>query len=276
MTTHPTHGLCELPTAILKVDPNVQGTFDQKWADHIADHWDPEVYGVVEVSYRDGSYYVYNHQHVLAAARKRLVPTLRCYVRQGLCVQQEAQGWLTSNLAVKSKSGSDRFRLRLQALDETTVEVAAVCDDLGITIRFGSRSGAGETKAVGAMTTLLRRGGRLLLTRTLLAAQAAWPEDRLALSSAIIRSVGDFIWVYGGNPLFSVDRLIYGLSRHPALAVQQRLALLGASTSDAAGRHAREALLDYYNSRLTTNALPEVTQSDLKRLGLGQNPWKRA
>jgi hypothetical protein len=270
MNRYPTHGLCELPTAILKVDPDVQSTFDQRWGDHIAAHWNPEVYGVCQVSYRDGHYYVTNHQHVLYAARKVGELTLRCYVREGLSVQEEAQDWLLSNF-IKSKTGADRFRIRLVALDEDAVDVQAVCGSLGVRIDLGGHAKPRSTKAVGKMTDLLQKGGRALLANTLVVAISAWPESPVGLSAVAIVAIGDFIWYYQGHPRYSQERLISALGEHDALAVRQELTAKWAGTGS---RAPRDAILGIYNRRLTTNALPTATPSELKRVSLGQNPWK--
>ena len=272
MNRYPTHGLCELPTSILRVDPDVQGTFDQKWGDYIAAHWNPEVYGVCQVSYRDGHYNVTNHQHVLYAARKVGEPKLRCYVREGLSVQDEAQDWLLSNF-IKNKTSADRFRLRLVALDEDAVEVRAVCDSCGVKIDLAGHAKARVTKSVGKMTELLQRGGRALLANTLTVAIAAWPESPVALSAATTAAIGDFIWLYQGHPRYSQDRLISALGAHDALAVRQELT---AKWTGSGSRAPRDAILGIYNSRLTTNALPAAAASDMKRVGLGQNPWTKA
>ena len=125
------------------------------------------------------------------------------------------------------------------------------------------------------MSKLYVRGGETLLVKTLHLVRAAWPEDGVALGAALLGAVGEFVSVYEKHPRYSGERLVVALGGHSATAVKQALRVNGKGKGERA-RYARSVMLDIYNFRLTANALPEATQSDLKRLSLGHNPWKAA
>jgi hypothetical protein len=271
-------GLRELPAGSLKVDIEGQGLFNQGWADEIAANWRDEAYGVLTVSYRDGAYWVIDGQHRLAAARKLGVETLRCFVLVNKSTQEEAQDWLTANVARRTKNGWDRFHQRVRSGDGLAIAVKEICAGRGIRIVNGTAP-LGATRSVGTLFAIAGLSTRTL-ERTLDTVLAAWSQDRVpagstnrsALGSYILAAVGDFLWVYRGHPQMSKERLVGSLSRHDALAVEQAIkgnGRLGVRNH----RVSRDVILSIYNSGLKTSKLPEATQGDLKRLALGQNPW---
>ena len=177
----------------------------------------------------------------------------------------------------------DTFNARLVYAEPVATAVAGILGEFGL--RVPRHHGGGYTKhpyaySLGSFERLYNRGSEDLLRDTLRVLTGAWSEeepDRLA--SPLVLGVGGFIYYYGGHPDYRITTLIDRLSRRGSRQLIRRIAdlssvIVGGSAGGSFGNPAsRLAILDSYN-RGARRRLPDITASDMKRINLGQNPWR--
>ncbi len=91
----------QLPVGLLEIDYSYRQNLIMRRVKYIADHFNPDLLGVIKVSFRDGHYYVVDGCHTVAAIKEKFHDDsypLLCKVYHGLTVQDEAR--MTINRAV--------------------------------------------------------------------------------------------------------------------------------------------------------------------------------
>jgi hypothetical protein len=273
-----------LPTGQLKIDPAYQRELNSHRVDRMAREWCGLLAQTIDVSKRDGSFFVLDGQHRLAAARLAGVPELAATVYDDLTPAAEARLFVELNTLRVRPSAMDIFRARLHAGDEVAQSVlrAATASDVRIDIdrKSGGNRGSGVTRAIGALMATHAAGGESLVRETLTCLRTAWPEERQALEAVPIFGVASFILTYRDHPRYDFARLARKLGEVSTGVFLRRVSALSDGVSSSytgAGflkAAPRRAVLEAFNRDLRGQRLPDVTMSDYKRIALGQNPWK--
>lgn len=278
----------------LRKSPGNKRAFDEQRANKMAAHLEDYLLGVVFAAERDGSLWVIDGWHRVAAARLAGMDTIRVLIVHGYTPADDARAFdLLNTLPVRIGPGP-MFWARVDYDDPVASDVLAIARACGVTVaQTGTGTAARRpdvTRAYAALQFVYARQGASRLAATLTVLRAAWPSDRRALEANPILWTASFIALYDVLPQFSLERLTLALSRVDISEVVRRVKAMdgargvrgpqadkgGRYTSSFGGISPREVLLGIYNHGLrdaSGNRLPEATYGDMRRRAAGQNPW---
>lgn len=122
----------------LMIPDHAQRKFNQRHGDKLAAEWTVEKFKPLDVSFRDGKYWVIDGQHRLYAMKKRKGGdcTILCYVHYGMTAKDEADFFLDQLKNTKVISTIDRMRIRFMIGDETVIGMVRGAEKAGFAINF--------------------------------------------------------------------------------------------------------------------------------------------
>jgi len=247
----------EIETGKLKIRPQYQRPLNENRVKKMAEAFDDELAGTIEVSFADGHYWVVDGQHRLAAMRAKGIRICRVLIHYGLTIEEEARlfGLLNSErMAVQPR---DLYRAELLAGVERTVAVAASLQKYGLHL---VNSGNDRT-GVAAVRHLWELQERRSLDDTLLVVKKGWSDGEGvpvhgALEGRVLAALGRFIANNRNHERFSLDRLAAVLMKHRPDELVREARVAGLSW----GAGSRDTLYRWYNYGLQ-NKLPFKTYS---------------
>ncbi len=251
-----------VPLGALNVDMTYQKELNLGWARKIARDFDPAVFEEPQVSKRaDGSYWLLDGQHRCRGLRELGMPDdhpVRCKVRTGLTVSDEAAIYWKLNKLRKNTKAVETFKAQLAAGDPRAKAIEEVVRRAGLRLLLsGHRAGPGQIEAVDSLGFIYDRGGADLLYETLDILRAAWPDEASAFRGEIIRGAGVFVSRYRGE--YAVTRVIHVLGRvTPSTLVRRGAAQRSEHGGDSRTGTAR-AIRAIYNKGLRSRLLSEWT-----------------
>jgi hypothetical protein len=233
-----------VPLGQMNVAPAAQRKFFPKHAQDMADDFDLEGMGYPVLNYRDGTWWIVDGQHRVAALRilgfaDEDVIECECFV--GLTEKEEADLFLRRAKSKPIHSG-DKFRISVNADREDEVAIQKIVTDLGLKVGIGSGN---NIQAVGALGKVYREAGATVLGRTLLIIREAY-GDR-AFTATLIGGIGLLLHRYGNNVdsarlIGAMKKASGGVEAIEQSANQLRRSLGGSKPAAAAG-----ALVQLYN-----------------------------
>lgn len=123
-----------LPIGALEIDTTYQRDLDLNWAKSIAENFNPQLVEMLQVSYRNGHYYVFDGQHTLKALEMKFGDSeypVSCKVYHGLTKQEEAQLFRDLNWLKKKISPIAMMKAQSVAGDKTTMNFLQCTKDAG-------------------------------------------------------------------------------------------------------------------------------------------------
>lgn len=204
----------------LDYDPDIQRPTDQKRADRIAAHFDPDKFGVIAVWQReDDRYVVIDGMHRVTALRAmgwngQKIP---CSVFEGIDKAQAARLFLGRNDA-RSVRYIDKFLVRLVEKDPIACSVNAIVMSAGYVIDRDHRDGV-VTAAKALEDVYIGRGQKVpgenaaALRDTLHVVTQAWGRTTDAVNGRVLAGVGAVFLRY--DDAIDRDRLSRKLSGVP-------------------------------------------------------------
>lgn len=255
-----------LPIAKLNVDHSYQRRPVPKWAKHIADNFDPDLFGVIWVNRRkDGTYWVIDGQQRITAVRDylgwgddQLVP---CMLVQRDGAANEAKDFTGINTERRGVRPNDAFFARIVAKETTAVNVKNIIEELGLQVsRSGGDGCVAALKACEYVYWGARSGPRggafpWLLRDALRCIVEAWGHERVGLSAPIIKAMGQILRLV---PDIEKIRLVTAMSKYPGgptglIADSRSKSRMDRVSSPAA---LADLIVSYYNKGLRTNKIP--------------------
>lgn len=235
----------------LRIDDSYQRSIDtgpsQALIDRIARNWDWRMCLPLVVSKRDdGSLYVIDGQHRLAAAQRRNdIPFLPCCVSVYGSVEDEAAMFVAMNRQRRQMNRLDDFHAAQAGGDEEATAIAAIIRSVGFTVsrKTGSATWVpGEVAFTSAISSVRKRHGDGVVRDALQMMADAFPDERLTAGSSIFQALCR-IMVAPPEPLDS-ERLLRALLKFD---MKQWAELLkGAKGGDHRAQVIREMLLLAY------------------------------
>lgn len=229
----------------------------------IVQDFDPEAFGVLEVSQRaNGDLVIIDGQHRWTALMDmqwadQLVPVL---VHTGLDLKAEARVFLIRNSAVKPKP-LELFQAELIEKDPEALSLQAVVSNLGLTI--GDQPRAGTIRAISSLRWVNKNGGAITLGKTLRILRDAWGLDTTSFNAEIIKAVGLMVNRY---PQMDDKRMITILKKQTPQTLTAASHSRRSYTSYSTVTALVLVLVDQYNQRLRVQArLPQWVFSPDKR-----------
>jgi hypothetical protein len=204
MGTTKTGEIIWLPISQLRFDPRVNRPIDQAKVNEIKAEFDPDAFGVVEVSERkDGTYCVLDAQHRVQAVLEMgwIDQTVPCRVHKGLDVKREAALFLLLNNS-RAPKPLVKFQKRIVAGEPIATAIAGILEKHHLVL--DGQPTDGHIAAVAALESVYT-GKRFaadqvqpkVLDLTLGIATEAWGTTRHAVQAHVISGLGSVIHQYG-------------------------------------------------------------------------------
>jgi hypothetical protein len=193
-----------IPASKLVADLAVQrSSLDEARVARMADRFDIDLVGVLEVSRRDdGSQHVLDGMHRTAAARAADLGDIElpCLVWEGLTRAEEAHMFLGLNNA-KGVNAVDRFRVRVVAEDPAAVALDEILALSGWTVKAGTADGyfmaVGALEALWNTTPTYGRSNAQIVDKTIRILTEAWGRQPDTMRSQIVTGIGSMVLRYG-------------------------------------------------------------------------------
>lgn len=236
----------------LRVDDSYQRSIDtgpsQALIDRIARSWDWRMCLPLVVSKRDdGSLYVIDGQHRLAAAQARGdIPFLPCCVSVYGSVADEAAMFVAMNRARRSINRLDDFHAAQAGGDDEALAITALVHGAGFTVsrKTGSATWVpGEVAFTSAIAAVRRKHGDGIVRDALQMMAEAFPDQRLTAGSSVFTAICRVLITPPER--FDKDRLFYALLKFDMQGWADFLR--GAKGGDDRAAKLREVLLLAYD-----------------------------
>ena len=178
----------------LNVDRSYQRDVSASRIRQLAADWNWVACGAISVALRgDGEWFVIDGQHRVEAARNRSdITDLPCLIFELSGAEEEAQGFLDTNLGRKAMSWVERFNALLRARDATALKLQHILQNSGRVIAKGN-TGA-TVSCVGALIKACDTDEDAL--------RRVWPVVTAAFSGEPIQTniVQAFFWLETALP----------------------------------------------------------------------------
>jgi hypothetical protein len=172
-----------------------QRPLDKKWAQKIANEFDPDLFDPLLVTSKDGNgmYHVVKGQHRKAALQTKYGEDEKapCYVAPITDAARAAELLLKSNRNVKPMHPVHAFNCAVTAKYPDEGAVKRIAKDCGYRIAIGNVNG--YITSVGSLLWIYRRFGNKVLFDTLEVISGTFGYDHGAVQSPLIRAYGSFL-----------------------------------------------------------------------------------
>lgn len=216
----------------------------------ISDRFDPQKLGVIDVSLRNGNYYVVDGQHRVIAARMAGMEGLMATVHVGLTYEEEAQLFIALNEIIAPLTQLEIYKSEVEAGDKKALEIRDILAQVGISI---GKTGSSSTSAIGKIKSIYNKKGPIHLKTILELTMATWGGDGRSLTSIMMQAVSDFYSIYEYEKGFSVKDFKTRIGKHYANEI------LSESKNDPTTSKRAVQIVNilhkFYNAKTKTNQL---------------------
>jgi hypothetical protein len=193
-----------IATDALVVDERYQRPLEEHRVAKIAKSFDETLFGVLEVSSRNGNrqHHVFDGQHRLAAARKLKLTDVPCLVHERLKPEQEAEMFVRLQRERKNINPQDRFRARLFYRDPVALDIVKIAAATGFEIKTNAadaKPDAWRIRAVSALDRIYSLRGPEGLRETLSMVANLWGGDQKAADGGLLDGMAVFLNAYKGR-----------------------------------------------------------------------------
>lgn len=234
-----------VPIREMRVSDRAQRAFSQDLANTIALSFDPDALGYPVVSQRDGTYWIVDGQHRVAAFALVLGEDqeMQCEVFTELTEQEEADLFLQRDKR-RAISAFDKFTIGVVAERPIEVKISEVLAAVGL-VAAKSR-GAGHVLAVDTLRRVYALGGEEVLTQVLLVLRDTFGD--LGYGASYLLGLGLVLHRYGAK--LDVEHLKAKLTalRGGPLALSNKARQIQTQTGLAVQLCHAAAFVEVYNS----------------------------
>lgn len=173
------------------------------------DYYEP-LADAAKVSYRDGGYYIIDHQHLAQAQYERNGKDpntlIKCQVFNGLTYQEEADLYYRYNTSSKPPTFKEKLIGLIEAGDANAIKFRDTVEECGWVI--GSNSLNAVEKAWRIFNTT---DGEQRLAEILVTANKCWPGEPRGVRAQMLDG---FLVFFRNHPDYKKDRLVKVLSQY--------------------------------------------------------------
>jgi hypothetical protein len=189
----------KLPMEQLFIDDRYQRELSQRRVAKMADQFDENKIGVLEVSQRKpDKYAVFDGQHRLAVLERIGANDAPCLVHEGLTPRQEAELFVSIQTERKRPQAVERFIAEVFAQEPTTLAIWEILQERGIEVGMPQGKGSqSDLTVLGAVTAALRVFEAGNLAETLDVLLTAWEGERKLLDANMLEGMSAFLTLYG-------------------------------------------------------------------------------
>jgi hypothetical protein len=246
----------------LMIPDHAQRKFKQHHGDYLAANWKMDKFKPLDVSFRDGKYWVIDGQHRLYAIKKIKGGdcTVLCYVHYGMTIQDEAEFFLNQLNGIKTILTTDRMRIRFMIGDETVVGMVRGAEKAGFIVDFDNKKATNRITALAALEIAFKALPYDEYIKMLTTLKKAYNGRVDSLCREMILGMALFFQKYYGQ--FDTNALANTLKTP---TTPSDILMEGRSYSQShgdkglfRGKHFARAILKAYNKRRKQNALPDI------------------
>lgn len=188
--------LMRLPIKVLRVD-KYQKRIRENKVNNIVNNFDKSKLGVIHVSMRsDGTHFIFDGQHRIEALRRLGWDFVLCLVFQDMDYEDEA-GAFVGHHDVSKPTKLEEHYARLEALDQMSLDVQSVLDELGISVVSGG--GRDSLQSIGAVYEVFKRNGRTILYEVIYTIKESFGEEKNPYTQNMIKGLRDLFVEYGSK-----------------------------------------------------------------------------
>lgn len=178
-----------------------QRPYQEAWAKHIADNFDPDKFEPISVTKPNGAgvYHIIEGQHRKGAVELLYGPTeqIPCRVISEADPARAAEIWLGINGGRKRVKPITEFLVAIEAKRDTEVAIHAIIKKHGYHIAEASTENS--IRAVGALRRIYSNYGESILSKTLQACKMIWGSDPHGVSAVILQGMAMFLNEFGSH-----------------------------------------------------------------------------
>ena len=119
-----------------------------------ADHYDPDIFGIILVSFRDGFYWIIDGQHRVEAAKMKGIKSVLCQVLTGLTYEQEADKFYKINDSRSQLNANHKFNALVEQKDSAALKIVEALRRYNLT--FSKEGNDLSDNCVNAVSSLRR------------------------------------------------------------------------------------------------------------------------
>ena len=168
----------------------------------------PDMVQPAIVSFRDGKYWIVDHQHQTQAIYERNGSDpntrIRCDVRKGLTYEQEAELYYRLNTGSKPLGFNDKLAGLIESKDPKALEFRFTVESCGYVI--GGNTGDSLNAIHTAWKIFNKPDGADTLTKVLTITKASWPSNNKGVHTHIIDGLVMFLERHGDE--YKQDRIM--------------------------------------------------------------------
>lgn len=222
---------------------------DKRLVSSIARNFDPHKLGVLEVSYRNGKYYVFDGQHRLAGLLRRFRNEdfyVNCNVHFDLSYEDEARYFAEQNKGVAKLTPYQTMNGYIEAKDKDAMEIQATLNSVGLRLARSRNDVCDNAIVCVRLITRLHKKFPLEDFEAIIRlVKTTWNGDKESLDGRVIGGTAVFYEAY--KDMFDPSRFIKSLR----VVRPREIIVLGNSDLNATGdlRFAK-AIYQKYNKCL--------------------------
>lgn len=222
----------------------------------IVRNFNPVGFGLLQVSHRDGKYFVFDGQHRLEAAKRLKMVTVECLVYEGMSYEDEANAWKYFNGSSTKPTQLDKAKVELITGDPEAMALDDCVNKTGLYIDYENQGSNGSIGAYKTLKKVFSDHGEMNLMKTLAILKRAFGIERKAFQESTIFGVSNFIVEYSTNEKYDEKWLIKRLEEtgvDPLInMINQSKKMFNTTKKEAA----TSVLLQIYNkNKLKSNKL---------------------
>lgn len=182
-----------LDTDLLTVDKSYQRIIDSSMVNLINDEFDPDLFGILTVSMRDGKLYVVDGQHRLSAV-KDFLKKVPCALWQGLTYEEECEKFIKLNSNRKSLNASIIFHGKVREGDKEANAVVRIMKRNGF--NYNRHNQVTKNNVIGSPARMLQiytDNGAEALNKLLNINRKAWHGDKAGITATMLVGLNTFL-----------------------------------------------------------------------------------
>lgn len=191
--------------------PAYQRPLDASRVLKMVNNIDVRMFGVPELSHRDGDYFAMDGQHRVESAKLAGWGEAVCRVHEGLSYEEEVSLYRRLNKDRQQLPRIDDFKAAVEQGDPDMLALKAMVEAAGYQISRGK--GPGRIAAVAQLVEMYRTN-ESLITDALLVCSRAWVEFMDSKTSLTAEQIGGVHLVLHRHPEVDRDRLVTTLRKH--------------------------------------------------------------
>lgn len=188
-----------IPVASVEIDHSYQRPTNMPRVKKIVATYNEHRDRPIEVSYRDGKYWVFDGQHRLEAAKLRKQATIKAQVHYGLSYMEECMLFANQHKDQRGVSAADQWRAAVEsgALCVEVQNIRAIAKNFGLTIDPKNTLGKNVISCPATLRSFYRKFGSNGLKTIFFVITSAWRDLPQNTDARIIGAFETIYSIYG-------------------------------------------------------------------------------